>query len=135
MMRKTQKSLWLAPLPGNILLTQPLPYLTLMVRLFPTSSPISSTTTTSLPALSFHDSFKSLSSSFLHFPLNPVLDSSSISLSNPPSYSDYLLFSLMLLWTEPLPLYPTLCLHLHLVLCPFLTLSKTLTYICFSKGY
>ena len=28
----------------------------------------------------------------------------------------------MLLWTEPLPFYPTLCLHLHLILCPFLTL-------------
>ena len=57
---------------------------------FPTSSSISLTTTTSLPAPPFQDSFKSLSSSFLHFPLHPVLDSSSISLSNPPSYSDSL---------------------------------------------
>ena len=59
---------------------------------FPTSSPISLTTTTSLPAPSFQDSFKSLSSSFLHFPLHPVLDSSSIFLSKPPSYSDSLSF-------------------------------------------
>ena len=57
---------------------------------FPTSSPISLTTTTSLPAPSFQDSFESLSSSFLYFPLHPFLDSSSISLSNPPSYSDSL---------------------------------------------
>ena len=57
---------------------------------FPTSSPISSTTTTSLPALSFQDFFKSPSFSFLHFPFHPALDSSSISLSNPPSYSDSL---------------------------------------------
>ena len=56
---------------------------------FPTSSPISlATTTTSLPAPSFQDSFKSFS--FLHFPVDPVLDSPSISLSNPPSYSDSL---------------------------------------------
>ena len=56
---------------------------------FPTSSPISlATTTTSLPAPSFQDAFKSFS--FLHFPVHPVLDSSSISLSNPPSYSDSL---------------------------------------------
>ena len=56
---------------------------------FPTSSPISlaTTTTTFLPAPSFQGSFKSLSSSFLHFPVHPVLDSSSIFLSNPPSYS------------------------------------------------
>ena len=57
---------------------------------FPTSSPISSTTTTSLPAPSSQDSFKSPSFSFLHFPFHPALDSSSISLSNPPSYSDSL---------------------------------------------
>ena len=58
---------------------------------FPTSSPTSlATTTTSLPASSFQGSFKSLSSSFLHFPVHRVLDSSSIFLSNPPSYSDSL---------------------------------------------
>ena len=33
-MRRTQKLLWSAPFPGNILLSQPLPYLILMVRLF-----------------------------------------------------------------------------------------------------
>ena len=58
--------------------------------IFPTSFPISSTTTTSLPAPSFQGPFKSPSSSFLHFPLHPVLDSSSIPFSNPPSYSDSL---------------------------------------------
>ena len=57
---------------------------------FTTSSPISLATTTSLPAPSSQNSLKSLSSSFLHFPFHPVLDSSSISLSNPPSYSDSL---------------------------------------------
>ena len=57
---------------------------------FPTSFPISLAATTSLPVPSFQGSFKSPSSSFLHFPLHPILDSSSISLSNPPSYSDSL---------------------------------------------
>ena len=57
---------------------------------FPTPSPISSTTTTSLPVPSSQDSFKSLSSSSFHFPFHPALDSSPISLSNPPSYSDSL---------------------------------------------
>ena len=57
---------------------------------FPTSSPISSTTTTSLPMPSSQDSFKSLSSSSFHFPFHSTMHSSSISLSNPPSYSDSL---------------------------------------------
>ena len=53
---------------------------------FPTSSPISlAITTTSLSAPSFQDSFKRFS--FLHFPVHPVLDSPSTSLSSPPSYS------------------------------------------------
>ena len=56
----------------------------------PTSSPISSTTTTSLPMPSSQDSFVSLSSSSSHFPFYSTLHSSSISLSNPPSYSDSL---------------------------------------------
>ena len=56
---------------------------------FPTSSPISSTTTTSsLPKSSSQDSFMSLS--FSYFPFHSALHSSSISLSNPPSYSDSL---------------------------------------------
>ena len=59
--------------------------------IFPTSSPISSTTTTSLPAPSSQGSFESLPSSSFHFPFHPTLDSSSIFLPNPPSYSDYLL--------------------------------------------
>ena len=42
---------------------------------------------------SSQDSFKSLSSSSFHFPFHSTLHSSSISLSNPPSYSDPL-FSL-----------------------------------------
>ena len=57
---------------------------------FPTSSPISSTTTTSLHMPPSQDSFKSLSFSSFHFPFHPALDSSLISLSNPPSYSDSL---------------------------------------------
>ena len=57
---------------------------------FPTSSPISSTTTTSLPMPSSQDSFENLSSSSSHFPFHSALHSSSISLSNPPSYSDSL---------------------------------------------
>ena len=57
---------------------------------FPTSSPISSTTTTSLPIPSSQDSFKSLPSSSFHFPFHSALHSSSISLSDPPSHSDSL---------------------------------------------
>ena len=57
---------------------------------FPTSSPISSTTTTSLPMLSSQDSSKSLSSSSFQFPFHPSWHTSSISHSNPPSYSDSL---------------------------------------------
>ena len=59
--------------------------------IFPTPTPISSittTTTTTLPTPSFQDSFKSFS--FLHFPVHSALDSSSTSLSSPPSYSDSL---------------------------------------------
>ena len=40
----------------------------------------------------------------------------------PPTLTLYLLFSLILLWTDPLPLYPTFCLHLYPLLCPFLIL-------------
>ena len=57
---------------------------------FPTSSPIPSTTTNSLPMPSSQDSFKSLPSSSFHFPFYSTLHSSSIPLSNPPSYSDSL---------------------------------------------
>ena len=57
---------------------------------FLTPSPIFPTTTTSLPAPSSQNSFKSLPSSSFHFPFYPVLDSSPNSLSNPPSYSDSL---------------------------------------------
>ena len=59
---------------------------------FPTPTPIFSitttatTTTTTLPTLSFQDSFKSFS--FPHFPVHSAPDSSSTSLSSPPSYSD-----------------------------------------------
>ena len=56
--------------------------------IFPTPTPISSITATTLPTPSFQESFKSFS--FLHFPAHSVLDSSSISLSGPPSYSDSL---------------------------------------------
>ena len=57
--------------------------------ILPTSSLTSlATTTTSLSAPSFQDSFKRFS--FLHFPVHPVLDSSSTSLSSPLSYSDSL---------------------------------------------
>ena len=61
---------------------------------FSTPTPIPSITTTittTLPTPSFQDSFKSFS--FLHFPVHSALDSSSISLSSPPPYSDSL-FSL-----------------------------------------
>ena len=56
--------------------------------ILPTSSPISLATTTTLSAPSFQDSFKKFS--FLHFPVHFVLDSPSIFLSSPPSYSDSL---------------------------------------------
>ena len=56
--------------------------------IFPTPTPISSITTTTLPTPSFQDSFKNFS--FLSLPVHSALDSSSISLSSPPSYSDFL---------------------------------------------
>ena len=49
---------------------------------------LATTTTTTLPTPSFQDSFKNFL--FLHFPVHPVLDSPSTSLSSPPSYSDSL---------------------------------------------
>ena len=49
---------------------------------------ITTTTTTALPTTSFQDPFKSFS--FLHLPVHSALDSSSTSLSSPPSYSDSL---------------------------------------------
>ena len=58
--------------------------------IFPTPTHISLTATTTLPTSSFQDSFKSFS--FLHFPAHSALDSSSISLSGPHSYSDSLSF-------------------------------------------
>ena len=55
----------------------------------PTAIPLTNTiTTTTLPTPSFQDFLKNFS--LLHFPVHSVLDSSSISLSNPPSYSDSL---------------------------------------------
>ena len=58
--------------------------------IFPTPTPIFSitTTTSTLPTPSFQDSFEDFS--LLHFPVHSTLDSSSISLSRPPSYSDFL---------------------------------------------
>ena len=57
---------------------------------FPTPTPIFSitTTTSTLPTPSFQDSSEDFS--LLHFPIHSTLDSSSISLSSPPSYSDFL---------------------------------------------
>ena len=59
--------------------------------IFSTPTPISSvtaTTITALPAPSFQDSFRNFS--FPSLPAHSVLDSSTISLSSPPSYSDFL---------------------------------------------
>ena len=58
--------------------------------IFPTPTPIFSitTTTTTLPTPSFQDSFEDFS--LLHFPTHSTLGSSSIFLSSPPSYSDFL---------------------------------------------
>ena len=56
--------------------------------IFPTPTPISSIITTTLPTPSFQDSFKNFS--FPSLPADSVLDSSSISLSSPPSYTDFL---------------------------------------------
>ena len=58
--------------------------------IFPTPTPIFSitTTTSTLPTPSFQDSSEDFS--LLHFPVHSTLDSSSISLSSPPSYSDFL---------------------------------------------
>ena len=57
---------------------------------FPTPTPIFSitTTTTTLPTPSFQDSFEDFP--LLHSPTHSTLGSSSISLSSPPSYSDFL---------------------------------------------
>ena len=59
--------------------------------IFPTPTPISSittTTTSTLPTLSFQGSSEDFS--LLFFPIHSTLSSSSISLSSPPSYSDSL---------------------------------------------
>ena len=58
--------------------------------IFPTPTPIFSitTTTTTLPTPSFQDSFKDFS--LLHSPIHSTIGSSSVSLSSPPSYSDFL---------------------------------------------
>ena len=58
--------------------------------IFPTPTPIFSitTTTTTLPTPSFQDSFEDFS--LLHSPVHSTLGFSSISLSSPPSYSDFL---------------------------------------------
>ena len=58
--------------------------------IFPTPTPIFSitTTTSTLPTPSFQDSFEDFS--LLHFPIHSTRGSSSISLSSPPSYSDFL---------------------------------------------
>ena len=58
--------------------------------IFPTPTPIFSitTTTTTLPTPSFQDSFEDFS--LLHSPIHSTLGSSSISLSSPLSYSDFL---------------------------------------------
>ena len=58
--------------------------------IFPTPTPIFSiiTTTTTLPTPSFQDSFEDFS--LLHSPIHSTLGSSSISLSSPSSYSDFL---------------------------------------------
>ena len=59
--------------------------------IFPTPTPIFSITTTTtitLPTLTFQDSFEDFS--LLHFSIHSTLGSSSISLSSPPSYSDFL---------------------------------------------
>ena len=59
--------------------------------IFPTPTPIFSITTTTtitLPTPTFQNSFEDFS--LLHFPIHSTLGSSSISLSSPPSYSDFL---------------------------------------------
>ena len=56
--------------------------------IFPTQTPIFSITTNTLPTPSFQDSFEDFS--LLHFPIHSTLGTSSISLSSPPSYSDFL---------------------------------------------
>ena len=78
--------------------TKPATYLTSLPSccygqaIFPTPTPIFSiaTTTTTLLTPSFQDSFEDFS--LLHFPIHSTLGSSSISLSSPPSYSDFLSF-------------------------------------------
>ena len=58
--------------------------------IFPTPTPIFSitTTTSTFPTPSFQDSFEDFS--LLHFPIHSTRGSSSVSLSSPPSYSDFL---------------------------------------------
>ena len=58
--------------------------------IFPTPTPIFSitTSTSTLPTSSFQDSFEDFS--LLRFPIHSTVGSSSISLSSPPSYSDFL---------------------------------------------
>ena len=72
--------------------------------IFSTPTPISSiiaTTITTLPTPSFQDSFKNFS--FPSLPAHSVPDSSPISLSSPPSYSDFLSSLASHTLTSPLP--------------------------------
>ena len=128
--------------------TLPPPY---SQAILPTSSLTSlATATTSLSAPSFQDSFKRFS--FLHFPIHPVLDSSSTSLSNPPSYSDSLSsfathtsmdrpsFSISYTLTTSLPSsspppYPTYRLHLYMLLLGLLTFPWGLFPICMPQFF
>ena len=84
-MRWSRRLLLPGPTPQSFLPTQPLSH-----PIFPTPTPIFSitTSTSTLPTSSFQDSFEDFS--LLHFPVHSTLGSSSISLSSPPSYSDFL---------------------------------------------
>ena len=116
-MRWSRRLLLLDPSPQSFLPTQPLSHPIVMGRpFFSTLTPISSITATTIttpPTPSFQDSFKNFS--FPSLPAHSVPDSSPISLSSPPSYSDFLsslashtftdkpVFSLSCTLTSPLP--------------------------------
>ena len=74
--------------------------------IFPIPTPIFSitTTTSTLPTPSFQGSFEDFSS--LHFPIHSTQGSSPISLSSPPSYSDFLSSLTSHISTSLPPCYP-----------------------------
>ena len=89
-MRWSRRLLLLGPSPQSLLPIQPLSHPVVMDRLFFLPQHRFSQSLLLLP-LCLHHLSKTLEDfSLLHFPIHSTLGSSSISLSSPPSYSDFL---------------------------------------------